>query len=113
MAIQTVEAEGKRAVLRRPPNVSFSNIIGGGIVPVVVAKEEILGAIQTSRADGGESQTDCHRMSWHRERFRRVQEKVNQRPGWKQMSVRVSEGDWRMLECTDIGICHFRCGCRR
>jgi hypothetical protein len=75
----------------RPTDVSFS-IISGGTVPVVAAGEEILGAIQTSGANGGESQADCHRVSGRSERFSGVQEQVDQRPSCKPASwVRASK----------------------
>jgi len=54
--------------------------IGGKIISVVATKKDILGTIQTSRANGGERQADCHRMPGCDERFSGVQEQVDERP---------------------------------
>ena len=73
---------GKRAVSPpgHPIDGSFSST-GGGAVSVVATEEEILGAIQTCRSNGGESQADRNGMSGRSKRLSGVQEQVDQRPG--------------------------------
>jgi hypothetical protein len=74
---------GKRAVLPpgRPADARSFSSIGTGTVSVVVTEEEILGAIQTSRADGGEGQANRNRVPGRSERFSGIKEQIDQRPG--------------------------------
>ena len=71
-----ITAGGKQAVPPpgRPTDVDSFSSIGSGTVSVVATEEEVLGAIQTSRANSGEGQANRNRMPGRSERFSGIQE---------------------------------------